>query len=78
MNKLKEIFTSWNIAFDPSNEQSELAAKRINICNSCTFKATTLSVNRCTVCGCAVKAKVFSPVVGACPEGKWDAIDGKE
>ena len=69
MNKLKEIFTSWNIAFDPSNEQSELAAKRINICNSCTFKATTLGVNRCTVCGCALKAKVFSPVVGACTEG---------
>lgn len=77
MNKLQEIFKAWNIAFDPNNEQSELAAKRIEICNSCDKKVTNLGINRCSVCGCALKAKVFSPVKGACPEGKWDEIDNE-
>lgn len=75
MNKLQEIFKAWNIAFDPDNEQAELAAERIEICNSCEFKTTTLGINRCSVCGCALKAKVFSPVKGACPKGKWDLVD---
>jgi hypothetical protein len=75
MNKLQEIFKAWNIAFDPNNEQSELAAKRIDICNSCEFKVTNLGINRCSICGCALKGKVFSPVQGACPKGKWDKID---
>lgn len=75
MNKLQEIFKAWNIAFDPDNEQAELAAKRIEICNSCDKKVTNLGINRCSVCGCALKGKVFSPVKGACPEGKWDVVD---
>ena len=78
MNKLQEIFKAWNIAFDPNKDQSELAAKRIEICNSCDKKVTNLGFNQCSVCGCALKGKVFSPVKGACPEGKWDEIDGKE
>jgi len=78
MNKLQEIFKAWNIAFDPDNEQAELAAKRIEICNSCDKKVTNLGINRCSVCGCALKGKVFSPVKGACPIGKWDEVDGKE
>ena len=76
MNKLQEIFQAWNIAFDPDNEQSDLAAKRIEICNGCDKKVTNLGINRCSVCGCALKGKVFSPVKGACPEGKWDLVDG--
>lgn len=75
MNKLQEIFKAWGIAFDPNREQSEQAAKRIEICNSCEHKASTMGIHRCSVCGCALKAKVFSPVKGACPEGKWDEID---
>ena len=46
MNKLKEILTSWNIAFDPNNEQAALASKRIAICNSCEYKAINLGINR--------------------------------
>lgn len=75
MNKVEEIFKSWNISFNPNDEQSELASKRIEICNGCEFKKTTLGVNQCSVCGCALKGKVFSPVKGACPKGKWDRID---
>ena len=75
MNKLQEIFKAWNIAFDPNREQADLAAKRIEICNSCDKKVTNLGINRCSVCGCSLKGKVFSPVKGACPEGKWDEVD---
>lgn len=75
MNKIEEIFKAWNIAFNPDSEQSELASKRIEICNSCEHKVTNLGINRCSVCGCALKAKVFSPVKGACPKGKWDKVD---
>jgi hypothetical protein len=75
MNKIKEIFKSWNIALNPDETQAELASKRIEICNSCEFKIENLGFNQCSVCGCALKAKVFTPIKGACPEGKWDEID---
>ena len=75
MNKIEEIFTSWNISFNPNNEQNELASKRIEVCNSCEFKKIKFGINTCSVCGCALKAKVFTPVEGACPKGKWDNID---
>ena len=75
MNKIEEIFKSWNISFNPNNEQNELAEKRISICNKCDHKKTNLGINRCELCGCALKAKVFTPVKGACPAGKWDKID---
>lgn len=75
MNKLEEIFKAWNIALNPDSEQNELAVKRIEICNNCEYKVTNIGINRCSVCGCALKGKVFSPVKGACPKGKWDVID---
>jgi prolyl 4-hydroxylase len=75
MDKIKEIFKSWNIALDPNEEQTQLAIKRLEICNSCEYKTTTLGINQCSVCGCALRGKVYSPVKGACPEGKWNEID---
>lgn len=76
MNKLQEILSAWSIAYNPDNEQNELASKRIEVCNSCEHKKTNaLGINYCSICGCALKAKVFSPVKGACPQGKWDIID---
>ena len=77
MNKVEEIFKAWNISFNPNDEQAKLATKRIEICNSCDFKTTRFGINQCSSCGCALKKKVFSPVKGACPEGKWDVIDKK-
>jgi hypothetical protein len=74
MNKIEEIFKSWGIAFNPNDKQAQLAAKRIEICNECEFKSD-VPVRRCTVCGCALKAKIYSPVEGACPKGKWDEVD---
>lgn len=72
MNKLQEILTSWGITFNPNEAQSKLAAKRIEVCNACEHKTTDLGVNRCSKCGCALKAKVYSPLDNPCPEKKWD------
>lgn len=75
MNKVEEILKAWAITANPNQFQSKLASNRIEICNGCEFKKSKLGVNYCGVCGCALKAKVFSPKQNACPEGKWDKID---
>lgn len=70
MNKIEEIITSWLISYDPNNEQSELAAKRIEICDSCEFKIVRLNIPICSACGCPLSRKVFTPV-GSCIKKKW-------
>lgn len=93
MNKLEEIFKSWGIAFDPNAAQANLAEKRIEICNDCEFKALTeigpfMSFARCTVCGCALKGKIYTPRtyldgikeyndsnLGSCPNSKWMEVE---
>ena len=74
MNKIIEIFTAWGIAFNPNDLQLELAGKRMQICDSCDSKKTTPIIH-CAECGCALKAKVYSPQIGACPRGKWVAVE---
>ena len=74
MNKVVEIFRSWGIAFNPNDKQSQLAAKRLEICEKCVFRAD-VPVKRCTECGCALRAKIYSPITGACPKGYWNDVD---
>ncbi len=74
MNKLVEIFKAWGIAFNPDDRQAELAGKRMETCDSCSNKKT-VPVIHCGLCGCALKAKIYSPVKDACPAGKWKQID---
>ncbi|MEY4331776.1 MAG: hypothetical protein RLZZ196_514 [Bacteroidota bacterium] len=74
MNKIEEIFKAWGIMFNPNDFQSELAGKRMEICNECDSKRTSPLIH-CAECGCALKAKVYSPVIGACPRGKWTAVE---
>jgi hypothetical protein len=76
MAKVKEIFSAWGIMFNPNEEQAELATERIQICNGCEHKKTEPFIH-CGLCGCALKAKVFSPVKGACPSNKWNEVDEK-
>ncbi len=76
MNKIEEIFTAWRIAFNPNDRQAALASERIQICDKCEHKKT-VPVIHCGVCGCALKAKIFSPVISACPKGKWGDVDRK-
>jgi len=77
MNKVTEIFTAWKIAYDPTLHQSKMAEERIKICDSCEFKSS-VPFPRCTICGCALKKKIFSPVKGACPKGKWNEVDNQQ
>jgi hypothetical protein len=82
MNKIEEIFTAWRISFNPSDAQSDLASERIQICDACEFKEMVALgpvdiFTRCKICGCALKAKIYTPITyrdpgGSCPHGKWE------
>lgn len=74
MNKLVEILRSWGIQLNPNEKQSKLAEERIAICDTCEHKRTSPTIH-CSVCGCLLKSKIFSPVENACPEGKWAEVD---
>ena len=74
MNKIEEIFKAWGIMLDPNDIQSELARKRMEICDGCDSKRTA-PFSHCGQCGCVLKAKVYSPKIGACPRGKWIAVE---
>jgi hypothetical protein len=74
MNKIEEIFKAWGIMFNPNDLESELAGKRMEICDGCDYKKT-IPIIHCGECGCALKAKVYSPKIGACPKGKWTAVE---
>ena len=74
MNKISEIFAAWGIMYNPNDAQADLASKRIEICNSCENKRESPFIH-CSLCGCALKAKIYSPVQGACPAQKWDEVD---
>ena len=74
MNKIEEIFNAWKITFNPNDAQSELAGARMEICDGCEFKKTIPFIH-CGECGCALKAKVYSPKMGACPKGKWMEVE---
>ena len=76
MTKVEEIFRAWSIWFNPDDAQSELAAERIQVCDACEHKRQNPLIH-CGLCGCALKAKIYSPVKGACPDGRWNEIDNK-
>lgn len=78
MLKLVEIAKAWIIAAKPSEEQKEIAEKRIAICNDCEFSRynKALDFHYCGACGCPLNKKIFSPAPNeeACEEGKWKSI----
>jgi hypothetical protein len=74
MNKIEEIFKAWKISYNPDNLQSELAIKRMEICDICDSKRDN-PVIHCNECGCLLSKKIYSPVIRACPKGKWIAVE---
>lgn len=74
VKKATEIFKAWKIAFNPDEIYAELAAKRIEICDTCEFKSE-VPVRHCTVCGCALRGKIHSPNRGSCPKDKWLEVE---
>jgi hypothetical protein len=70
MNKVKEILLSYITAMNPTEEQKEVAEKRLEICVSCEHWAQ--NPERCSLCGCLTRGKIFSPRgTDACPAQKW-------
>jgi hypothetical protein len=73
MNKIKEIIIAYATALNPTDEQKEVAEKRLEICMGCEFWVQSTIRDYCGQCGCTTSAKVFSPVgADACPMGKWN------
>jgi hypothetical protein len=72
MNKIQEIILSYATKFNPTEEQKQIAEKRLEICSGCQFWVQSPLRDYCNICGCTTSAKVFSPVgANACPEKKW-------
>ena len=71
--KIKEIVESYARMVNPTDEQKEVAEIRLKTCMICEFWAENAAgIAYCKRCGCATKAKVFSPKgLQACPENKW-------
>lgn len=72
--KIKEIVESYATMVNPTEEQKEVAEERLKVCMGCEFWAeNALGIQYCKKCGCATKAKIFSPKgLQACPENKWE------
>ena len=75
MLKLVEIAKAWIAAANPTEEQKEIAEKRIAICNDCEFSRynKALDFHYCGGCGCPLSKKIFTqqPLDEACPKQKW-------
>lgn len=73
MNKIQEIIQSYARMVNPTEEQKKLAEIRLESCITCDqFAKNSLGIEYCKKCGCATKAKVFSPKgMQACPLDKW-------
>jgi hypothetical protein len=71
--KIREIVESWAISINPTPEQKRVAEIRLKTCTGCEFWAeNAFGIRYCKQCGCATKAKVFTPKgLEGCPEGKW-------
>jgi hypothetical protein len=74
MNKIEEIFKAWQISYNPTSLQGELAIKRMEICDTCDYKRNNPIIH-CGECGCLLSKKIYTPVIGGCPRGKWIAVE---
>jgi hypothetical protein len=79
MNKISEIIGSWIVAFDPTEEQKELAEKRYEICISCEHygeKRPVIGDEFCKKCLCPIQKKVYTQKKNdTCPLRKWDIVE---
>lgn len=73
IDKIKEIVASYAAMVNPTDEQKRAAEVRLVSCMSCdSWKTNAVGISYCSECGCATKAKIFSPKgMNACPKGKW-------
>jgi len=71
IKKVTEIFNAWKISMNPSEDQQDIAAERLEICLTCEFKREEPFLS-CSACGCPLKKKVHSQIPRSCPKGKWN------
>lgn len=73
ISKIKEIVESYARMVNPTEEQKQVAEIRLQTCMTCEFWAQNAAgIYYCKKCGCATKAKVFTPKgLEACPMKKW-------
>ena len=50
---------------------------RLNICQNCNHRETTLMINICGLCGCAIRAKAIASSQ-FCPDNRWTISSSKE
>ena len=76
---IKEIVTAWSLKISSSEEFTQLATKRAEICNSCEHCKELLQRKTwsyiCGKCGCPIAGKTFSPKQNPCPLDKWEEVD---
>jgi len=76
-SKISEIVRAWWIASNPTSQQSELAKKRLSICNTCdSMVDSVVFTKKCNECGCPIGKKIFTDVMGTCDLKKWNKIEG--
>ena len=76
-SKISEIVKAWWIASNPTSQQSELAKKRLSICNTCNSMVdSVVFTKKCNECGCPIGKKIFTDVMGTCDLKKWNKIEG--
>ena len=76
--KFKTIASAWIEAANPSPESKAIAESRAAVCSGCEFReknTTLVDFYYCSLCGCPLNKKIFSPVnpeENPCPENKWE------
>jgi ribosomal protein L37E len=75
MIDIKKVWKAWVTSYRPTQQQSNLAVKRVLICNRCPSMAKYLNIDICSECGCPISKKVFTNEYNACPLKKWGNID---
>jgi hypothetical protein len=77
MSKVGQIVKAWWIANNPTPEQSELAKKRLAICEGCDSMVESIVFSyKCNKCGCPISKKIFTNEMGSCDLGKWNKVEG--
>lgn len=77
------ILKAWGIAINPDQEQNRIAEARLEICSTCPHKkVNSLSIHYCSLCGCPIKGKIFTPdrvevdkesgiIINPCDDNRW-------
>lgn len=72
-----DIIRAWWIASNPTPQQSEMAQKRLKICNECdSMVDSVVFTKKCNECGCPIGKKIFTDVMGSCDLKKWNKVEG--